>query len=398
MKNIDDGIFMAGSLAMEQRRPDMGEIMGSMEFDIFSAEGTHYEIGKLRAITMKKYMPQDISYFVRAEKEADRAGCAELAHARMRAIEMACPGLTDEIEGFASEINVDPEKLLFYSVSHFEMPNCSQIFVSPEHALNHCTCVGRSYEYWDKDERSLCIIRAEGKAGHMGFSLHNAGRTEGMNEYGLIISMSSVMYLNSLEGEGVAFWVVIRSVLENCRNVEDAVAYIRETPIAANCNFMVADADGKAVVIEHASFAGEKRRLAVRYPRFGFLLATNHYVAESMREFDRNHMWNSEVRYSSVWRELLLNAGRLDENRLKKILAKKYPEGPCCHYYSSGMGTIRSMVFNATEKRLEVCFGAPDQNPWACFDFACPAGIKVFQVRFDDEIPESEELFWQVYE
>ena len=190
----------------------------------------------------------------------------------------------------------------------------------------------------------------------------------------------------------------IRSVLENCRNVEDAVAYIRGTPIAANCNFMVADADGKAVVIEHASFAGEKRRLAVRYPRFGFLLATNHYVAESMREFDRNHMWNSEVRYSSVWRELLLNAGRLDENRLKKILAKKYPEGPCCHYYSSGMGTIRSMVFNATEKRLEVCFGAPDQNPWACFDFACPAGIKVFQVRFDDEIPESEELFWQVYE
>lgn len=68
MKNIDDGIFMAGSLAMEQRRPDMGEIMGSMEFDIFSAEGTHYEIGKLRAITMKKYMPQDISYFVRQRR------------------------------------------------------------------------------------------------------------------------------------------------------------------------------------------------------------------------------------------------------------------------------------------------------------------------------------------
>ncbi|MBD5113997.1 MAG: linear amide C-N hydrolase [Ruminococcaceae bacterium] len=371
--------------------------MGKMEFDIFAAEGTYYEIGRQRALTMKEAMPDDIGYFVQSTESGNGVISARLAHDRMKAIEKACPGLTEEIEGFASEINTDPEKMVFYSFSHFEAPNCCQIFVSPEHTVDQCTYMGRSYEYYDADERSLCITRVKGRPKHMGFSLHNAGRTEGMNEYGLAVSMSSVMYRNSLEGNGVAFWVVIRAILENCRNVEDAVAYIRETPIVANCNFMVADAAGKAAVIEYASFAADKRKLEVRYPRFGLLAATNHYAAESMREFDLNHMWNSEVRYSAVWKELLVNAGRLHENGIKKILAKGYPDGPCCHYYSTGMGTIRSMVFNTTQKKMDVCFGATDQNSWTSFDFDYPAGITVFQVPFENETPEREDLFWRVY-
>jgi predicted choloylglycine hydrolase len=372
--------------------------MEQMEFDIFVAEGTHYEIGRQRAATMKKSMPDDIEYFVQPAEGGETAISARLANDRMKAIEKACPGLTEEIEGFASEIGTDPEKMIFYSFSHFEAPNCCQIFAAPEHTGDQCSYMGRSYEYYDKDERSLCITRVKGKPKHMGFSLHNAGRTEGMNEYGLVISMSSVMYQNSLEGDGVAFWVVIRSVLENCRNVEEAVAYIKETLIVANCNFMVVDAAGKAAVVECASFAADKKGLAVRYSRFGLLVSTNHYVAESMREFDLHHMWNSEVRYASVWKELLINASRLDESRIKNILAQGYPNGPCCHYYSVGMGTVRSLVFNTTQKKMEACFGPTSQNVWTSFDFDHPVGMKVFQVSFEDESPEQEELFWRVYE
>lgn len=371
--------------------------MGIMEFDIFAAEGTHYEIGRQRALTMKASMPDDIRYFVQSAEREDEAIPAKLLNDRMKAIENACPGLTDEIEGFASAIGMDSEKMIFYSFSHFEAPNCCQIFASPEHTGDRCAYVGRSYEFYDADERSLCITRAKGKPKHMGFSLHNAGRTEGMNEYGLVISMSSVMYRNPLEGDGVAFWVAIRAILENCRNVEDAVVYLRETPIVANCNFMVADAMGNAAVIEHASFETGKRKFAVRYPRFGLLVSTNHYAAESMKEFDLNHTWNSEVRYASVWKELLINAGKLDESGIKKILAKSYPDGPCCHYYSSGMGTIRSLVFNTKHKKMDVSFGAANQNSWGSFDFDYPAGITVFQVPFEDETPEQKELFWRVY-
>ena len=372
--------------------------MGQMEFDIFAAEGTHYEVGRQRALTMKKAMPDDIRYFVQSAEDGDTVISARLANDRMKAIDKACPGLTNEIEGFASEIGTDPEQMIFYSFSHFEAPNCCQLFTAPEHTREQCTYMGRSYEFYDVDERSLCITRVKGKPKHMGFSLHNAGRTEGINEYGLAISMSSVMYQNALEGDGVAFWVIIRSVLENCKNVADAVAYIKETPIIANCNFMVVDAAGRAVVIECASFAADKKGLAVRYPRFGLLVSTNHYVAESMRQFDMHHMWNSEVRYTSVWKELLIIATKLDENRIKKILAEGYPNGPCCNYYSSGMGTVRSLVFNTTKKKMEVCFGSTSQNVWTSFDFDYPAGIKVFQVPFEDKTPEQEELFWQVYE
>jgi hypothetical protein len=61
------------------------------------------------------------------------------------------------------------------------------------------------------------------------------------------------------------------------------------------------------------------------------------------------------------------------------------------------MGTLRSMLFNTTQKKMEVCFGSTSQNVWTRFDFDHPVSMKVFQVPFEDESPEQEELFWRVY-
>ncbi|UNK16203.1 C45 family peptidase [Paenibacillus sp. N3/727] len=52
----------------------------------------------------------------------------------------------------------------------------------------------------------------------MGFSLQNAGRMDGMNEYGLVVSMSSTAYLKPLEWDGCEFWIAIRAILDRCNN------------------------------------------------------------------------------------------------------------------------------------------------------------------------------------
>ncbi|MEF3308085.1 hypothetical protein PV433_04125 [Paenibacillus sp. GYB004] len=76
-------------------------------------------------------------------------------------------------------------------------------------------------------------------------------------------------------------------------------------------------------------------------------------------------------------------------------MSTKYPFGPCCHFYASGMGTLRSMIFDVTDKKLKVSFGPPDMNEWHSFDFDEPVGIQEVVCKYEDVIIEDPEQFWR---
>ncbi|WP_349948672.1 hypothetical protein ABFV83_09735 [Lacrimispora sp. BS-2] len=48
-------------------------------------------------------------------------------------------------------------------------------------------------------------------------------------------------------------------------------------------------------------------------------------------------------------------------------LSTPYPDGLCCHYYDEFFGTLRSMIFDVTEKNIEITFGSPKINKWNTF-------------------------------
>ncbi|MBE9916860.1 choloylglycine hydrolase [Paenibacillus donghaensis] len=365
-----------------------------MIFDIHVTEGSHYEVGKQRAITFKESYPDDIAYFISPMEGRDYISAAQ-AHKRMMMIDSICPGFVDEVQGFADELNVEAEKIICYANSYHDSPHCCQFAVLPENTSDGHFYVGRSYEYFVRDERSLCITRVTGKPKHMGFSLQNAGRMDGMNEYGLVVSMSSTAYLKPIGGDGCEFWVAIRALLDRCKDVYEAKCLLEEMPICTNVNIMVADAGNQASLFEVASFSPNHKRMAVRKPVGGLMAATNHYVSPEMKEFDEHHFWNSEIRYSSVWNSLLRESPDMDEEKVKTLLSAPYPYGPCCHYYSSGMGTLRSMVFDITDKSLKVSFGPPDMNPWHAFDFDAPVGLKEIVCEYENVNIGNPEQFWR---
>ncbi len=365
-----------------------------MIFDIHVAEGSHYEVGKQRAITLKENYPEDIAYYISPMEGQDYISAAT-AHKRMMLIDKICPGFVDEVQGFADEVGTEPEKMICYANSYHNSQHCCQFAVLPSNTSDGHFYVGRSYEYFVRDERSLCITRVTGKPKHIGFSLQNAGRMDGINEYGLVVSMSSTANLKPLAGDGCEFWVAIRAILDRCKDVYEAQCLLEEIPLCTNTNFLVADAANHASVFEVASFSSDKKRMSVRKPFGGLLIITNHYVSHEMKEFDEPHFWHSEMRYSSVWNSLLRDAPNINDDKMRKLMSTPYPYGPCCHFYSSGMGTLRSMIFDVSEKKVKVSFGPPDMNPWYEVDMDAPIGLREIVCKYDNVEIEDPEQFWR---
>lgn len=115
------------------------------------------------------------------------------------------------------------------------------------------------------EELILCTTKIKGKYAHIGTSMVQFGRGDGMNECGLGVSQTAtgIPVANNFEGcrkpaiVGLQFWAVIRSVLENCKDVDEAIKYIQSVPIAYNINLMVADKMGNAALIQ--SLDGKKQ-------------------------------------------------------------------------------------------------------------------------------------------
>jgi predicted choloylglycine hydrolase len=198
------------------------------------------------------------------------------------------------------------------------------------------------------------------------------GRGDGMNEMGLVVSQTStgmpVGNFNSARKPaivGLQFWAVIRSVLENCKNVDEAIKLSMEMPIAYNINMLVADRDGNAALIE--SFDGEK---AVKKIDAGtkenFICSTNHIHLEELKHHDPKSMRNSLYRYELI-NNTLNSKEKVSVDDLKALLSNKYPEGLCCHYYDDFFGTLRGMIFDLNEGKIEVCFGSTALNEWHTF-------------------------------
>ncbi|MMZ59617.1 hypothetical protein D1872_216670 [compost metagenome] len=59
------------------------------------------------------------------------------------------------------------------------------------------------------------------------------------------------------------------------------------------------------------------------------------------------------------------------------------------------MGTLRSMIFDVSEKKLKVSFGPPDMNPWHIVDIDAPIGLEEIVCKYIDMDIENPEQFWR---
>lgn len=339
-------------------------------------KGTNYEIGKKigkktgKNPPLKQYMTSGLEEFNKHE-----AALAKTLFDRW------CPGLNNEIAGYADALNVDPAMVTFYGMTSL-IPRCSQITIMPKRTANGHVMMARSYEFSPKfEDFSLIRTCVKGKYAHLGTSVMQLGRDEGINECGLGVTMSScglpvgaAKEMRAPKIRGLQFWAVIRSILENCSDVFETLKFIKDMPIAYNLNMIVADKSGNAVLVETMDGMKAIKKIAPTTDQ-DYLCAANHVVLPELKEYEPQFMKNSLVRFKLI-EEFMNRDNKISSKEIKELLLTKYPHGLCCHCYSEFFGTTKSIVLDLNEGSLDICWAGLKEN-----------GFKKYYIA--DELKES---------
>ncbi|MBN1488107.1 MAG: acyl-CoA--6-aminopenicillanic acid acyltransferase [Anaerolineae bacterium] len=358
-------------------------------------EGTSYEVGQQQAHAIK-----EIPGFVQFLRSGEGKFSPEVFAQITSLYDRYSPGINEEIQGFAEVLEIPASHMAYFTFSYLQSGHCSHLVALPQATDNNHVLAGRSYEFSETvDDLRLCTTRVKGRYAHIGCSTLFFGRTEGMNEQGLLVTLSAGGFpVGAGEGmrpplqDGVQFWAVIRAVLDQCQTVDEAIDLIREIPACGNPIMLVADKSGQAALIE--VFGADKgvRRIDATSPE-GYIYATNHFVIPEMRALNNQMGRHSDTRHKLIGDKLSAAAPHIDRDTIKQLLSVHYPAGLCAHYYEQFFGNLYSMVFDLTAGQLEICFGSPVVNEWHTFDLESEHQPQAYTIQFPQE--HADPKFWE---
>ena len=306
-----------------------------------------------------------------------------------------CPGINEELQGLAEVFDVDPSKMIYYSDSYSLPTTCSHVAILPSITKEKHAYVGRSYE-WTQNEEDLVLATTKplNAYSHIGFTCLLSGRHEGINEHGLTITASGGGIFNvPTKNKGLRFWFVIRSLLEQCKTVDEAKELIMRMPLSQFNNFLIIDDHSKALLVESAD--GEKAFKEIDETTIDeqFISATNHYTLQPILEYNKLNggiISHSKKRTEIIKEKISNSLPEISKEDVKKLFSERHPKGLCDHHYKDYYGTLWSMIFDIQERQVDICFGAPTHNEWKSFNLHDSVKISEYPVIF----PNVEEKDW----
>ena len=318
-------------------------------------EGNYREMGLQQGRGLKEagfILPRQTAKMVRFAGECEKL------------VERYAPELLEEIQGISEGARLDYEALKTFTLTApFEpqdVPNCTAIAITPERTNDNMPIVGRNYDFFfEESKEGATTFRCYPDKGFA--SLGNCdiwvGREDGLNEAGLFVAQTR-FFTRGLK-PGLAFWLIIRLLLDRCANVDEGLELLRKVPHAQGFTYMLADRSGKAVGVEQASDGIE-----VRYPENGLLVMTNHAVCPKWAGKEAFVPPDSYPRYNRLRK--LLASGIVDVETVKQALRDH--EGLVCshgaHFPDRKFGTIWSLVGRPGMRELEIADGQPCQNQY----------------------------------
>jgi predicted choloylglycine hydrolase len=331
-------------------------------------KGTNFEIGYKLGRIISENTAHKLAYI----RTLEGFGQSQYKDA-VKLFDEWCPGISEEIAGFADALNVNAEQIAYYAMTYL-IPRCSQIAVLPGLTAQNKPLLARNYEFnHQMEDFVLARTSVTGKYTHMGTSTMSFGRDDGFNEHGLAVTMSAcgfpvgaAPFLRAPKIKGLHFWAAIRAILENCKNVEEALHYLKEMPIASNINLMLLDKSGNAALFETMDGNQETKQISPASQE-QFLWATNHPVLPSLIQYEPEAAIHS-LRRGEWIASRLEGASEITNEQLKKMLLSNYPDGLCCHYFQDYFGTTKSMLFSPADGIMELCWGGRAENGWQTYD------------------------------
>lgn len=343
--------------------------MKALEVRNIELSGTNYEIGYELGKLIAN-MPEIIEGQINKSNVVSKKEEKEMSEL----FDKYCPGLNEELQGFADAIQVNCNQILYYTMTYLK-PGCSQVALAPELTENGHVLFARNFDFsHNMEDFVLCKTKVNGKYAHIGTTVMQFGRGEGMNECGLGVSQSSCgIPVGNLVGlrkpaiVGLQFWAVIRYLLENCKDVDEALEYIEDMPIAYNINLLLADKSGNIALVETLDGKkGVNRISGLENKREHFLHSTNHIHIDELHKLEPQSMKNSIHRYKLI-KEYINNSKKIGEKELMSLLSSKYPNGLSCNYYDDFFGTLKSIVMDLSIGKFNILWGGLENNKWESY-------------------------------
>lgn len=320
--------------------------------------GTHYEAGyRWGSLLLKRnnLILEHIPFEISQERIDYASACLPIYEEYYREI-------TEEIQGLADGQHCDVRSLQTVLFSMYAVPpacSCSCFaFTAGEEIL-----LGRNSDFLPEIEKlNLNVIYrlADGAYSFTGNTTAFVEIEDGVNEHGLAAGLTSVYPRRRKPGFNAG--LLLRYLLEKCKNVSEAVSCLHRLPIGSAQTLVLADTAGDTALVECSA---ERTESVKSLSESGsYVCAVNAFHLAQMT--DQNSFgiddWFAETRYRTM-----ISAFR--ENRTPDpAFAMRLLSGGCgflCQYdRDTGKDTVWSSVYDLARHKIYRSEGSPKRRSY----------------------------------
>lgn len=355
---------------------------------VIDAGGSPYQVGLQfgQATAAQRDAIADVTDRMRHRVCAPPAAQRQALEQAEKGLQRHSPATLEQIRGMSEALSIPAEHLL-HGVLCTYLDDVAG--VPPGNAPDGCstwaasgdmTAAGGPMLVKNRDYRPdhlalQALLRVVPDGGIPWCALTSAGAPgvygAGMNAAGVAVADTYVPAADV--GPGVPRFSLMMHVLEQATTVADAIAYLRSVPIMGAGNLILADAGGALAVVECGY-----RSSGFTVRRTGTLVATNHYVTDSMAGSQRLAPDSDEARDSRTRADLLTArlasaVGRIDEDFARTLMAHHGgPLASLCRHRIPGSDarTIASLLCWPRARQVTTCFGFPCRASFRTVDVA----------------------------
>ncbi|MGM7703493.1 C45 family autoproteolytic acyltransferase/hydrolase [Pseudalkalibacillus sp. Hm43] len=299
--------------------------MGNFEVKVLEFRGSAYQIGYNQG---KQLDPKSLYWmkdFMHVPFDVNETTAVFKSFA---------PHLLDEIQGLGDALEMSFERALRL-FSGYDLPKLEAIGCSSKVTQDYLV---RNYDFSPAIyDHQLVFSQPTEAAASAGYTLHQMGRHESVNEHGVATALHFVNNANQVTGFMSS--TIVRMMADLCKSTDDCIQLLKELPHACSYNYSIGDQNGNHAVVETAP-----EKVVVRSGEEA-LACTNHFQDAGMSHFNRERLGHSKARQEAI------DTKHADGEEVFKWFSD--PESPMFFEdYEQFFGTLHTFAYLFDEDRL----------------------------------------------
>jgi predicted choloylglycine hydrolase len=312
--------------------------------DIIQFRGSHYDFGYMQGETLRNSILLPNRKKILGTKNLNFTTNEQTV---TDLLSKFAPAVLEEIEGLADALEWNMHEAIkefggYYL--EYTRSGCS-IFTGSDYMVRNYDSAPQGYE-----GRLALFQPTDGGYSTIGPTMQITGRTDGMNEKGLVMGYNFINRRNS--EDGFLCNMVGRLILEKCATIDEAVDLLKELPHRRSFSYVLMDPSGRTAVVEASPRSVQVRSSTISTNHFELLTEENRYQLDDSKRREQTMMDRQHAITDAY------SAFRLLNDSHQGVFSKKY---------TTASGTLHTASYLAQTLKVGFAIG-PDRLPFM-FDF-----------------------------